>query len=93
MEKDLAITLVIGEPDRMEQRWAKWTTFSNVNAWFDSLCDFFVYFGFATVREASNEENGELDLGENQPNRVASLEKSAFILDNTTFVTKEGVRL
>jgi hypothetical protein len=83
MEKDLAATLDLGEPNRIEQRWAKWTTFLNVNVWFDSLHEFFVYFGFATAREVSDEENGELDFGNNQPNHVASLGKSAIILDNT----------
>jgi hypothetical protein len=83
MEKDLAATLDLGEPNRIEQRRAKWTTFSNVNVWFDSLHEFVVYFGFATAREVSDEENGELDFGNNQPNRVASLDESAIILDNT----------
>jgi hypothetical protein len=75
--------LDIGEPNRIEQRWAKWTIFSNVNVWFDSLCEFFIYFGFATVREVSDEENGELDFGENQPSHVASLDESVISLDNT----------
>jgi hypothetical protein len=83
IEKDLAATMDIGEPSIIEQRRAKGTTFSNVNVWFDSLCEFSVYFGFATGREVSDEENGELDFGENQPNRVTRLDKSVIILDST----------
>jgi hypothetical protein len=37
----VAATLDLGKPDKIEQRRAKWTTWSNVNIWFDSLTDFF----------------------------------------------------
>jgi hypothetical protein len=83
MQNDLAATLDIGEPDRIEQRRAKWTTFSNVNVWFDSLREFFIYYDFATAREVSDEENGEIEFGANQENCVVSLDESAIILDNT----------
>jgi hypothetical protein len=83
IQSDLASTLNIGEPDRIEQRRAKWTTFSNVNVWFDSLREFFIHYGFATAREVPDEENGELIFGAYQENRIVSLDESAIILDNT----------
>jgi hypothetical protein len=50
VEKSCAATLDIGKPDKVEQRQAKWATFDNVNVYFDSLKEFFIYFGFATIR-------------------------------------------
>jgi hypothetical protein len=84
-ERNLAATLDIGEPDRIKQRREKWTTFSKVNIWFDSLHEFFDYFGFATVRELSDEENSEPYLERISQTMLQVFDKFSIILDYTAF--------
>jgi phage terminase large subunit-like protein len=53
----VAAMLDLGKPDKIEQGRAKWTTWSNVNIWFDSLKDFFTSEGFATTKTDTTENN------------------------------------
>jgi hypothetical protein len=54
VEKDLAAILNIGKPDCVEERRAKWTTFSNIHIYFDSLQAFFVFEGAAEKKTIRN---------------------------------------
>jgi hypothetical protein len=59
VQATVAATLDLGKPNKIEQRRAKWTTFYNVNIWFESLKEFLISEGFALLKgdEASTKEN------------------------------------
>jgi hypothetical protein len=83
VERELAASLEIGKPDKIEQRRSKWITWSNVNIWFESLREFLVKEGFADdIADSPDEAQGEILFGENQTEYTVNLDESALILDN-----------
>ena len=79
---DLGQTLDIGKPNRVEQRRSKWTTYTNVRIWFDSLKHFLVEEGFAEPTPAGI-GGAELIFYPQQTHRIVNLDESGMILDNT----------
>ena len=72
---------------KMEQRRLEWTTFQNINKWFDSLKEFFVKNKFARV--ATEEDKlkgveGELVFLESQTHRIINLDESEVSTDGTS---------
>ncbi|CAB9531753.1 hypothetical protein (Partial), partial [Seminavis robusta] len=64
IERDVADEIDLGKPNRIEQRRAKWSTYSNINQWFTAFKDFLVQHGFAEhVPEEEWAERGELVFG------------------------------
>ena len=70
---------------KMEQRRLIWTTYTNINIWFDTLKRFFIDKGFA--REKKDEDRnveGELVYFESQTNRILNLDESEVSTDGTS---------
>ena len=85
LQKELAGTLDLGEPNKVENRRSKWTTYSNVNIWFDSLKEFLISFGFARGRDSLDDDSmiGEIEFFPGQLHRITSNDESGIVLDNT----------
>jgi hypothetical protein len=91
VEKDLAATLDIAKPNKVENRRAKWTTHYNVDIWYDSLKEFFVEYGFA--RPAGNDREGELEwVDDKQGCRIISIDETGIVLDNGPKNSSKGGR-
>merc|ERR1712232_120365 len=54
------------------RRWA-WTTYKNIDAWFDQLKKFFVDNGFARLREKDDTGSGEIVFLPRQEHRILNI--------------------
>jgi len=68
---------------KVEQKQLKWTTYSTINIWFESLI-FFIDKGFARVRNENDNCEGELVYFEGQTDRIIHLDESEVSTDGTT---------
>ena len=72
---------------KMEQRRLEWTTFNNLNIWFDNLNKFLIDFGFAraaTEQDRLRGVKGELVYLESQTHRIMNLDESEVSTDGTS---------
>ena len=68
--------LVVNDKNNVvEQRRLEWTTYVNINVWFDTLKGFLIQFGFA--RESTNQDmmEGELVYFDSQTHRILNLDE------------------
>jgi len=69
----------------VEQRRLEWTTWANLNVWFDTLKDFFVQKGFARLKTKEDGDiEGELVFFKFQTDRILNLDESEVSTDGTT---------
>ena len=66
----------------LENRRAIYTTYNNINIWFDTLKDFLVNNGFAKKRRGDENGEGELIFPVRQLERIVTLDESDLTLDN-----------
>ena len=69
---------------KMEQRRLIWTTYSNINIWFDTLKHFFIDKGFARVSTEEDGDIGEIVYFDNQTDRILNLDESEVSTDGTS---------
>jgi hypothetical protein len=62
----------------VEDRRVRWTTYSNLHAWFVSFKAFIIEFGFATIGS-----NGRLVISEAMLRRIANTDKTEVSLDGS----------
>ena len=77
---------------KMERRRLEWTTFQNINLWFDSLKEFFLRNGFARVATEKDKlagVDGELVFLESQTDRIINLDESEVSTDGTSKLSGE----
>eukprot|EP00532_Pseudo-nitzschia_australis_P014725 CAMPEP_0168277748 /NCGR_PEP_ID=MMETSP0141_2-20121125/19413_1 /TAXON_ID=44445 /ORGANISM="Pseudo-nitzschia australis, Strain 10249 10 AB" /LENGTH=178 /DNA_ID=CAMNT_0008220255 /DNA_START=155 /DNA_END=691 /DNA_ORIENTATION=+ len=72
---------VVTGNSRVEARQVKWTTYHNLNMWFDTLKEVLVKNGFAKYRNEDDNREGELVYFPNQLNRILNLDESGLTLD------------
>ena len=84
IEKEIA-NLNVGKPDRVEQRRNKWSTYDNLNLWFESFKGWLIDMGFATdVPPEDVDQKGELVWAtEDQGCRIANMDETGLVLDTT----------
>ena len=81
----IADKIVVTSNDfRMEQRRLEWTTYTNINIWFETLKRFFIDKGFAREKTDGDDCDGELIYLEGQTNRILNLDESEVSTDGTT---------
>ena len=70
---------------KMEGRRSVWTTFNNINAWFDTLKQFLLDHKFAceSTPEDIEEKKGELHFFDGQLHRIFNLDESEVSTDGT----------
>ncbi len=73
---DTAIDIDADKLNCAEDCRIRWTTYQNLDLWFDSWEVFVVEYGFATINE-----NGELIFDEELKKRIANLDKTCLSLD------------
>ena len=72
----------------VEQRRLEWTTWSNINVWFDTLKHFFVKMGFARLKTKEDGDiEGELVFFKFQTDRILNLDESEVSTDGTTKIS------
>ena len=72
----------------VEQRRLEWTTWSNINVWFDTLKHFFVTMGFARLKTKEDGDiEGELVFLKFQTDRILNLDESEVSTDGTTKIS------
>ena len=74
------MTVVTGN-SRVEARRVKWTTYRNLNMWFDTLKEVLVENGFAKYRNEDDDGEGELVYFPNKLNHILNLDESGLTLD------------
>ncbi len=62
----------------VKDRRVRWTTYSNLHAWFVSFKAFLIEFGFATIGS-----NGRLVISEAMLRRIANVDKTKVLLDGS----------
>eukprot|EP00532_Pseudo-nitzschia_australis_P013819 CAMPEP_0168210622 /NCGR_PEP_ID=MMETSP0140_2-20121125/3272_1 /TAXON_ID=44445 /ORGANISM="Pseudo-nitzschia australis, Strain 10249 10 AB" /LENGTH=775 /DNA_ID=CAMNT_0008137243 /DNA_START=1493 /DNA_END=3820 /DNA_ORIENTATION=- len=75
--------VVVTGNSRVEARRVKWTTYHNLNMWFDTLKEVLVKNGFAKYRNEGDDGEGELVYLPNKLNHILNLDKSGLTLDQT----------
>jgi hypothetical protein len=83
LQQSVAATLSIGKVDKIEERRNKWTTYSNVNIWYDSLKEFLIEEGFAVENDQENDLPGELLYGKGQIERIGNIDETGIVIDTT----------
>ena len=83
------VTVVSGSSS-LEHRRAVYTTYNNLNIWFDTLKELLISKGFARKRIDNEDGEGELVFFPGQLNRILNLDESALTLDGNQ--TKSGGR-
>ena len=87
IQRDVADELDLGKPNKIEQRRRnKWSTYYNINLYFNSLKAFLIDNGFAKEASASFKlsTGSELEWAtEDQGRRIANIDETALVLDNT----------
>lgn len=83
-DKELAESYTIDKHNVQEKRRAEWTTYQNLNVWFDMWRDFVVDKGFARLA-TDDEKNGGLDVvfHNGQDRRVINIDETDLSLDRT----------
>ena len=74
----------------LENRRAIYTTYNNINVWFDTLKQFLTTKGFARNKRENEEGDGELVFFPGQLNRILNLDESGLTLDGNQ--SKSGGR-
>ena len=84
--KRLGDKIVVNNANNMvEQRRLEWTTYSNIDFWFDTLKVFLVEKGFARHKILGEDHvAGELVYFEHQTHRIMNLDESKASTDETT---------
>jgi len=74
---------VVTGNSRVEARRVKWTTYHNLNMWFDTLKEVLVKNGCAKYRNEGDDGEGELVYLPNKLNHILNLDESGLTLDQT----------
>ena len=74
---------------KIEERWAIWTTYRHINAWFDTLKEFLISHGFArlSTEEEMKETRSEIYFFEGQLDRIINLDELEISTDGTSKIT------
>ena len=72
---------VISGNSKIEERRAIWTTYNNINTWFNTLRYNLIHLGFARIKVETDVEEGELFFYPGQLNRIVNLDESGLTLD------------
>ena len=85
LQRDTANQFEVGKANIMEQRRVMWTTYYNLNVWFDTWKAELIELGFAREKLATdNNVEGELFFFEGQTNRVLNVDETDGSIDDTT---------
>ena len=84
LRSETADELEIGKKNMVEQRRVLWTTFSNLNLWFDTWEGALVDLGFGRLKRPNEECDGSVHFFEGQLDRILNLDETDGALDNTT---------
>ena len=74
----------MSDNEKLEQRKLLWTTFENINKWFNQLKIFFVEKGFARLATKDDDVEGELFFFPDQLHRILNIDESEVSTDGTT---------
>lgn len=83
IEKATAGHFVGGTEQKIELRPLQWTTYTNLDMWFDGMKELFISLGFACERTETDTKAGEIVFFQGQKRRVIKFDESALSLDNT----------
>ena len=72
---------VANSETKIEERRLKWTTYNDINTWFNTLKDTLVANGFARMKRDDEIAEGELVFFPGQLNRIINLDESGLTLD------------
>ena len=80
---ETADEIEVGRKNVIEQRRVQWTTYSNLNLWYDTWEETLVELGFARKKEPGDNVEGSLFFFDGQLNRIINLDETDGSLDNT----------
>ena len=83
LRTETADEMEVGKKNMVEQRRALWTTFSNLNLWFDTWEGALVDLGFGRLKRPNDVCDGSVYFYEGQVDRIINLDETDGALDNT----------
>jgi hypothetical protein len=83
LRRDCAMFLATGKINKQELRRAEWTTYTNLDKWYDTWKMQLIDLGFAREAKAKDNVEGELLFFEGQTRRIINLDETAATLDST----------
>ena len=73
----------IGEKNVIKQRQAKWTTYTNLNMWFNTWEEVLIELGFARLKREGEDFEGSVVLFDGQKDIIINLDETDGALDTT----------
>ena len=82
-KKKLLIKWRLVKKNVLEQRRAKWTTYTNLNIWFNKWEGVLIELGFARLKREGEDREGSVVFFGGQKDRIINLDETDGALDNT----------
>ena len=73
----------ISENNVLEKRRAKWTTYTNLNMWFNTWEEVLIELGFAGLKREGEDFEGSVVFFDEQKDIIIKLDETDGALDNT----------
>ena len=84
LRKETANKLDIGERNVIEERRSKWTTYTNLNLWYDTWERILIDLGFGRKKRENELCEGSIVFFHGQTDRIINLDETDGSMDNTT---------
>ena len=82
----LDVTVTTGNT-KMEKRQLVWSTYDNINTWFEKMKDELIVLGFARLPTTEEDVEGELVFLPSQRDWILNIDKSKVTMDGTSKLT------
>ncbi len=79
LQRNATIDFAAKVSNPMEECCLHWTTYSNLNCWFDNWENFLVNYGFGT-----HQKDGTVHVPEHQKAQILNLDESCLSMDGNT---------
>ena len=83
LQKETSDKMDIGEKNVLGQRRAKWTTYTNLNMWFNTWEGVLIELGFSRLKREGEDCKGSVVFFVGQKYRIINLDETDGALDNT----------
>ena len=86
--RDIALDVNVTTTNtKMEKRRLVWSTYNNINTWFEKMKEELIVLGFARLPTAEEDVEGELVFFDGQLQRILNIDESEVTTDGTSKLT------
>ena len=86
--RDISLDVTVTTANtKMEKRQLVWSTYNNINTWFEKMKDELIVLGFACLPTIEEDVEGELVFLPSQRDRILNIDESEVTTDGTSKLT------